>query len=200
MADELNWWGMGVGDDGFNPSPATIEFFGWDQETVDQIARIGTNTWNRILDWEEESAIQIQAKNGKLVYEIPALPASIKNEYLQEMQSILGKEDMELLSNGLNEQFSSVENSRRVEFSVDSSPGSSMISLPNGASISSVVSSGPTHLSSFINKGETNKSTKWVHIKTTTSNGEGLFIETYEANSDSFGRWTHLFNPTQLGL
>ena len=209
MANEFNFWGMGVGDEGFDPSPSAIEFFGWDQETVDQIKRIGKSTWNRALDWEAEAAVQVSATDGKLVYEIPALPASVKEEYLQSMKSILGEQDMKLLSEGLNEQFTSIEEPRRVEISVDSSPMSSM-AFSGGGSISSAVSSGPGNMPPFMSSGgsTSNSAGKWVHIKTTnladdsTGGGGGMFIETYEAgsNSSSNGRWSHLFNSSQLGL
>ncbi len=106
----------------FKPSDDLVEFFGWDEEQVEEMTRIGQVTATSIKSWESENSVCIEDSEDKLVYEIAAIPEETIGQYLQSMEAILDPDDMELLSSKLEKQFEGVLQDRILTMTIGPAP------------------------------------------------------------------------------
>ncbi len=106
----------------FKPSDDLVEFFGWDEEQVEEMTRIGQVTATSIKSWESEHSVCIEDSEDKLVYEIAAISEETIGQYLQSMEDILDPDDMELLSSKLEKQFDGVLQDRILTMTIGSAP------------------------------------------------------------------------------
>ena len=207
--DGFGIMGMGFDQNGFTPSDSAIKFFGWDKETVNQIKNIGEKAWTASINWEKQTAKKISASEDKIVFEIPPLDPSIKQEYLQSITTLIGEEDMALLADNLEQEFDTLQSQRQVEFSVSSSPISFISSGGDGNMPPDMQNSPPEFGKPFLfdqmQDALTDPNTKWIHIKETSTQGNSsgitMSIGTQNpSDPNSLKRWEHLFDPSQLAL
>ena len=106
----------------YKPSDELIEFFGWDEEQVAAMGKIGKESTKEIKDWEGQNSICIEDSEDKLVYEIEAMPQEIADQYLQAMAEILDQDDWALLSSKLEKQFESTLKNRTATLTIGPAP------------------------------------------------------------------------------
>lgn len=102
--------------EGLIPSDTLIEFFDWDDETVSSVNRIGENTEMKILDWESKNAICIENNAERCVFEIPAAPSSIRDDYKVSLESLIGKQDADVLILEVDRKLSKYLTRKKVTF------------------------------------------------------------------------------------
>lgn len=118
--------------DQFKPSDDMVEAFGWDTATADALKRLSEETMNNVMEWESKHAECTEATNTKISFEIEAIPESIKNQYLAAVASLIGPNDMKILSSSLEQPFSILMGSRRISFEVNATPESQPTSDTEG--------------------------------------------------------------------
>ncbi|RKX46576.1 MAG: hypothetical protein DRP64_02990 [Verrucomicrobia bacterium] len=109
-------------DFSLTPSTDLVEFFGWNEEQVSQMAKIGRETVASIKHWESSHAVLVEESEDKKVYDIQPSPDEVTDLYLRSMETIVGSEDMELLSSKLEKQFAGIDQTRTVTLEIVPSP------------------------------------------------------------------------------
>lgn len=106
----------------FKPSDNLVKFFGWDEEQVAQMVQAGKNVDAAIKAIESEQAVCIEDADKKLVYEIPAVPEELGKQYMQSMETILGPDDMALLSTNMEKLFEPSSAKRTLTLTIGPPP------------------------------------------------------------------------------
>jgi hypothetical protein len=73
-----------------------------------------------IRNWEAEQAVCIEATDNKLVFEIPKAPIEIQERYEASLESIIGTDDIELLTREFDIEFLSILDAKTATFSPSS--------------------------------------------------------------------------------
>lgn len=109
----------------FKPGNNMIEFFGWNEEQVAGITRIGKKVVEEIREWEAQQAVCIEDNENNKVFDIPAMPNEIVERYLNSLEGIIGPDDMEILSSKMESQFNGLLQDRTLTMRIGPNmPGS----------------------------------------------------------------------------
>jgi len=106
----------------FYPDRSTIEFFGWDEETVSQIKEIAKESLKKVKDFEKQNAVRIETGDGTVVYNIPALPGTMKEHYIKSLEGVIGKDNVRVLSPLIERKLKYWGKNRQLTFSLKSVP------------------------------------------------------------------------------
>lgn len=79
------------------PTKDLISFFKLDENQVKQFDEIAEQAISSMKDWEAAQAKMLYSTDDKIVYEIPAPPASIMEKYYAGVTNLLGEDDFQLV-------------------------------------------------------------------------------------------------------
>ena len=117
---------------GFSPDPFSVGFFGWDEDMVDKIKNLRKRSLGRMKDFERQSAVRIESIPGEVVYDIPGFPETMKEDYVQALKEIVGKDDMDILSTTIKRGVKHWGENRRLTFSLTTPTGVLASNLKEG--------------------------------------------------------------------
>lgn len=104
------------------PSEELIDFFGWDDETVSEIKRLGSELSEHAEKWETENATIEKVSPTSWVFHIPPMPIDFIDAYASGMSAILDPDDQKLLSSKLEGNCNRLLSTRHVGMEVVHSP------------------------------------------------------------------------------